>query len=124
MNTENRLSSATAGETGGGRPSPGGPGLTPETLRETRHTLRTPLNHIIGYSEMLLESADDLGLEALVPDLEQVHTAGQRLLGQLDHLLGHAQVAAGTVDAARRGGGRRTPPTAPGGDPGGPPEGA
>ena len=29
-----------------------------ETLTQLRHALRTPLNQIIGYSEMLLEDAD------------------------------------------------------------------
>ena len=33
-----------------------------EVLAEFRHHLRTPLNHIIGYCEMLLE--EDLSLEA------------------------------------------------------------
>jgi len=31
--------------------------LTPEALAALRHDLRTPLNHIIGYTEMLLEDA-------------------------------------------------------------------
>ena len=31
--------------------------MTPEALAALRHDLRTPLNHIIGYSEMLLEDA-------------------------------------------------------------------
>ena len=98
----------------GGSEGPRGAGaidsaLTPEVLRETRHTLRTPLNHIIGYSEMLLESADEQGLAALVPDLERVHAAGQHLLGRVDHLLGPAQVAAGTVDTALVGVELRTP---------------
>ena len=31
-----------------------------ETLTQLRHALRTPLNQIIGYSEMLMESIDDL----------------------------------------------------------------
>ncbi|HLH24781.1 MAG TPA: adenylate/guanylate cyclase domain-containing protein [Chloroflexota bacterium] len=86
--------------TAAGQHLPAGRALAPEALRETRHSLRTPLNHIIGYSEMLLESAADQGLEALVPDLERVHAAGQHLLEQLDRLLGPAQVAAGTVDPA------------------------
>jgi len=46
-----------------------------------RHTLRTPLNHIIGYSEMLLEEAGDRGLEAFTADLQKIHKAGKQLLG-------------------------------------------
>ncbi|MBI2784608.1 MAG: hypothetical protein HYX64_11205, partial [Gammaproteobacteria bacterium] len=30
-----------------------------ETLSKLRHALRTPLNQIIGYSEMLMESAEE-----------------------------------------------------------------
>ncbi len=45
------------------------------------HDLKTPLNHIIGYSEMLVEQARETGQDAFVPDLEKVLGAGQRLLG-------------------------------------------
>src|SRR5262245_66690879 len=51
------------------------------SLTNIRHTLRTPLNHIIGYSEMLLEEADDRGLEAFTADLQKIHKAGKQLLG-------------------------------------------
>ena len=29
--------------------------MTPEEARELRHELRTPVNHLIGYAELLLE---------------------------------------------------------------------
>ena len=51
------------------------------SLANVRHTLRTPLNHIIGYSEMLLEEAGDRGLEAFIADLQKIHKAGKQLLG-------------------------------------------
>src|SRR5438445_13560269 len=51
------------------------------SLPDVRHTLRTPLNHIIGYSEMLLEEADERGLEAFTADLQKIHKAGKQLLG-------------------------------------------
>jgi adenylate cyclase len=52
--------------------------LTPRFLLSTiRHELRTPLNAIIGYSEMLLEDAQELGKENLVSDLQKIQTAGQ-----------------------------------------------
>src|SRR5262245_63176522 len=53
----------------------------PLSLTNIRHTLRTPLNHIIGYSEMLLEEADERGLEAFTVDLQKIHKAGKQLLG-------------------------------------------
>jgi CheY-like chemotaxis protein len=71
-----------------------------EFIRKLRHDLRTPLNHIIGYSEILLESAADLALDALVPDLQRVLAAGRHLLGQVDRFLGPAQVEQGAVDTA------------------------
>ena len=40
------------------------------------HDLRTPLNHIIGYSEMLLEQEQG----DLTSDLQKIHTAGQQML--------------------------------------------
>jgi len=56
-------------------------GTEADSLANVRHTLRTPLNHIIGYSEMLLEEADERGLEAFTADLQKIHKAGKQLLG-------------------------------------------
>lgn len=44
------------------------------------HDLKTPLNQIIGFSEMLAEQAVELGQVGLVPDLEKVRAAGLRML--------------------------------------------
>src|SRR5207245_7163758 len=51
-----------------------------------KHELRTPLNHIIGYCEMLIEQAQDEGLEVFIADLDRIHSAGKRLLGVIDDL--------------------------------------
>src|SRR6266540_598729 len=40
--------------------------LSPTEQGELRHDLRTPFNHILGYAEMLLESAEEEGHEALI----------------------------------------------------------
>src|SRR5215467_1887257 len=56
----------------------------PLSLANVRHTLRTPLNHIIGYSEMLLEEADERGLDTFTADLQKIHKAGKQLLGFID----------------------------------------
>lgn len=53
-----------------------GRNLSPEFL----HDLRTPLNHIIGYCEMLLGQAEEEGQTSYVADLKRIQGAGQQLL--------------------------------------------
>ena len=48
------------------------------------HELRTPMNHIIGYSELLIEDAEDQRLEALTLSLHQIRTMGKELLALLN----------------------------------------
>lgn len=61
--------------------------MNPEEARELRHELRTPVNHIIGYSEMLIEEAEEQGYDTLIPDLERIRVAGRQLLGLIDESL-------------------------------------
>ncbi|MGH8584290.1 MAG: response regulator [Gammaproteobacteria bacterium] len=56
----------------------------PDSVSHLRHELRTPINHIIGYSELLLEEAKDSRLEPFTGDLRKIHTAGKTLLGMLN----------------------------------------
>ncbi|OOO03095.1 MAG: Response regulator PleD [Chromatiales bacterium USCg_Taylor] len=58
----------------------------PQATSHLRHELRTPINHIIGYSELLLEEADDSALQPFTGDLQKIHTAGKTLLGMLNAL--------------------------------------
>jgi adenylate cyclase len=62
-----------------------------------RHELRTPLNAIIGYSEMLLEDAEDAGLEDFASDLHQVLLAGRQLLAIVNDLLDASKLASDDV---------------------------
>ncbi len=61
--------------------SPGAPGSgpvsVPSELSRVRHELRTPINHILGYSEMLLE--DESLPAVMAADVRRVHAGGQRL---------------------------------------------
>ncbi|HSR32652.1 MAG TPA: response regulator, partial [Anaerolineae bacterium] len=49
-------------------------------LADLRHELRSFLNVIFGYSEILVEYAEDEGLEHLVPDLLKIRAAGGQIL--------------------------------------------
>ena len=62
------------------------------------HELRTPLNAIIGYSEMLIEEAEDLGQAGFVPDLQKIRVAGKHLLGLINDILDFAKIEAGKMD--------------------------
>jgi adenylate cyclase len=47
---------------------------------KARHDLKTPINHIIGYSELLQEEAEEKGLDGFVDDLRKIQTAARRQL--------------------------------------------
>jgi CheY-like chemotaxis protein/class 3 adenylate cyclase len=64
-----------------------------------RHELRTPLNAVIGYSELLIEDTRDRGLEAIVADLERIHSAGLRFLAFIDDIVRLLEAQAGQIDA-------------------------
>ncbi len=67
-------------------------------LAHARHELRTPLGHIIGYSEMLLEEIEDGGDQALAEALRRLHQGARQLLARLNERL--AAPVAGAAPAA------------------------
>ena len=69
-----------------------------DLLSAIRHSLRTPLNQIIGYSEMLQEESEDFGHEAFIPDLEKIHTAGGQLLALINDGLAPWKIETGKID--------------------------
>ncbi|HJQ65498.1 MAG TPA: histidine kinase dimerization/phospho-acceptor domain-containing protein, partial [Gemmatimonadales bacterium] len=81
------------------RPASGN-GLAPEALAELRHDLRTPLNHVIGYTEMLLEDAADPALASRRAPLQQTLTAARHALERINATLGTVS-GAGAGEVAR-----------------------
>ncbi len=57
---------------------------SPDAASQLRHDLKTPVNHIIGYSEMLLEDAEECGNESSASDLKKIRFAAQELLGLIN----------------------------------------
>jgi adenylate cyclase len=61
--------------------------LKGESLAHLRHELRTPVNHILGYSELLIEEAGARHLEAFVPAFQHIQASGRSLLESIQTTL-------------------------------------
>jgi len=67
-------------------------------LANMSHELRTPMNAIIGYSEMLVEEAEDLAQDDFVPDLQKINQAGRHLLALINDILDLSKIEAGKME--------------------------
>ena len=68
-----------------------------EFLANMSHELRTPMNAIIGYSEMLIEEADELEPQDFVVDLEKILSSGRHLLDLINGVLDLSKIEAGKM---------------------------
>jgi signal transduction histidine kinase/DNA-binding response OmpR family regulator len=68
-------------------------------LANMSHELRTPMNAILGYSEMLMEEAEDLGQDDFVPDLKKINQAGNHLLALINDVLDLSKIESGKIEA-------------------------
>ncbi len=67
-------------------------------LANMSHELRTPLNAIIGYSELLIDDAEDDDNEEYIPDLEKIQNAGKHLLGLINDILDLSKIEVGKIE--------------------------
>ncbi len=69
-----------------------------EAIKTLRHDLRTPLNQMIGYSEMLIETVTESGPPELLDDLHHLCGSAGELLITLNDGLAQWKVEAGQID--------------------------
>ena len=70
------------------------------TEKVLRHDLRTPINAIKGYSEMLLEDLGDMGAEELRADFEKLLAEANRLLANLDGIISFSRGGIDDVESS------------------------
>jgi signal transduction histidine kinase len=70
-----------------------------EFLANMSHELRTPMNAILGYSEMLMEEAEDADQEDFIPDLKKINQAGTHLLSLINDVLDLSKIESGKMEA-------------------------
>jgi PAS domain S-box-containing protein len=61
--------------------------MNPEAIARLRHGLRTPLNHLIGYAEMVRDQARDQSAASEAGLMEQVLTAARQMVDQVQEAL-------------------------------------
>ena len=59
------------------------------------NALRTPINHIIGYSEMLQEKMQDGGLVDFLPDIEKTRASSDGLMKWVEKIIGLSKIESG-----------------------------
>jgi two-component system sensor histidine kinase/response regulator len=67
-------------------------------LANISHELRTPMNAIIGYSELLKEEAEELHVTDFVDDLDKINRAGRHLLDMINDLLNFSKIETGKME--------------------------
>ena len=67
-------------------------------LANMSHELRTPLNAVIGYSEMLIEDAEEQGQQEFIPDLQKIREASKQLLVLINDVLDLSKIEAGKME--------------------------
>jgi adenylate cyclase len=72
----------------------------PGRYDQLRHDLRTPLNAVKGYGEMVMEEARDGGHESLGHDVGKLLQAADKMLSQIDAMIGLAAGMGGNEGSA------------------------
>lgn len=67
-------------------------------LATISHEVRTPLNHIIGYSDLMIEELPESDIADYLPDLNKIESAAKHLLKLFEDIFDMSKIEAGKVE--------------------------
>jgi class 3 adenylate cyclase len=77
------------------------PRREPQDLQRLYHDLRTPVNHVVGYCELLQDEAAEMGKRQFVPELQKIHDAAITWLALMEQNLNlRAAAGAGVISSS------------------------
>src|SRR5271155_5833481 len=68
------------------------------SLAHLRHELRTPVNHILGFAEILIEDAEESRIEGILPMFHEIRSGGHLVLESLQSSLAGTAACVQEVD--------------------------
>src|SRR5687767_14272564 len=80
---------------------PAGP-PTRDPNAQSRHDLRTPVNQILGYAELLQEEMEEKGLTEFVSDLQKIQTAARNQIELINRILAPPGAAEAPAEAPEK----------------------
>ena len=71
-----------------------------DDLRALRHDLRTPINPVLGYCELIVEEAGAAAPALLIAGMQELHAAGMRMLKLTNEIFSDQPSALRQLDCA------------------------
>ena len=52
-------------------------------IKKLRHNIRNPMNSVIGFSELLNEESENLGIKSIIDQLEEIQSSGYKIVNYI-----------------------------------------
>ena len=66
-------------------------------LKKLRHNLRNPMNSVLGFSELLIEESEKLGIKSICTQLAEIQSSGYDIIKFIDKIFSDEKI--GTLNS-------------------------
>ena len=61
-------------------------------LKKLRHNLRNPMNSVLGFSELLIEESEKLGIKSICNQLAEIQSSGYDIIKFIDKIFSDEKI--------------------------------